>query len=316
MSVFEVIKNQNFFKNLEEKHQNGKLANAMLFFCDDEITSKNALILTALMLNYSTYQLFNENSAEVQRVENGADLDIKVYPKNKEKLLVSDSNEIVDETFIKPVGRDFKVFIINSIDSSTEQAQNKLLKVLEEPPKNVYFLLSASAQDRVLPTIKSRCDKIFIPPIDLAEMRNICGKELACILGKGYIGKTEQFAKNPSLQESVDFAVSLVCELKNSTQVLKFSKDFQDRDLDLILQVYLLCLEDMLKIKAEKEELCELKPYLPQLKSVEMEFSVTAICEICKIIEHLREKFEFNANYFVAIDNFLLKILEVKYICK
>ena len=137
MEIAEIIKNQNFFKKLEEK----TLSNSLLFYCEDDKTSEVTLILTALMLNYKTYALMNENSAEYKRVLNGADLDIKIYPKNKEKLLVSDSNEIVDEVFIKPTNKENKVFIIENIDLSTTEAQNKLLKVLEEPPKNVYFLL-------------------------------------------------------------------------------------------------------------------------------------------------------------------------------
>ena len=74
------------------------------------------------------------------------DIDIKVYPKNNEKLLVADSNEIVAESFIKAVNLPYKVFIINNVDASTEEAQNKLLKILEEPPENVYFLLGATSE--------------------------------------------------------------------------------------------------------------------------------------------------------------------------
>ena len=77
MEIAEIIKNQNFFKKLEEK----TLSNSLLFYCEDDKTSEVTLILTALMLNYKTYALMNENSAEYKRVFNGADLDIKIYPK-------------------------------------------------------------------------------------------------------------------------------------------------------------------------------------------------------------------------------------------
>ena len=314
MEIAEIIKNQNFFKKLEEK----PLSNSLLFYCEDDKTSEVTLILTALMLNYKTYALMNENSAEYKRVLNGADLDIKVYPKNKEKLLVSDSNEIVDEVFIKPTNKENKVFIIENIDLSTTEAQNKLLKVLEEPPKNVYFLISAKQADRVLPTIKSRCDKITIEKLPLSEIEKVCKNPLACMLCEGYVGKAEELSKNSNLNEIVDFAVSLVCDLKNSSQVLRFSKRFQEfkGDIDLILKIYSFCLEDMLKIKTEIKDYCLMKMFLPKIESVESEFSVQAICEILNLITFFRKKLEFNANLPVAIDNLLLKILEVKYICK
>ena len=314
MEIAEIIKNQNFFKKLEEK----TLSNSLLFYCEDDKTSEVTLILTALMLNYKTYALMNENSAEYKRVLNGADLDIKIYPKNKEKLLVSDSNEIVDEVFIKPTNKENKVFIIENIDLSTTEAQNKLLKVLEEPPKNVYFLISAKQADRVLPTIKSRCDKITIEKLPLGEIEKVCKNPLACMLCEGYVGRAEELSKNSNLNEIVDFAVSLVCDLKNSAQVLRFSKHFQELkgDIDLILKIYSFCLEDMLKIKTEIKDYCLMKMFLPKIESVESEFSVQAICEILNLITFFRKKLEFNANLSVAIDNLLLKILEVKYICK
>ena len=314
MEIAEIIKNQNFFKKLEEK----TLSNSLLFYCEDDKTSEVTLILTALMLNYKTYALMNENSAEYKRVLNGADLDIKIYPKNKEKLLVSDSNEIVDEVFIKPTNKENKVFIIENIDLSTTEAQNKLLKVLEEPPKNVYFLISAKQADRVLPTIKSRCDKITIEKLSLGEIEKVCKNPLACMLCEGYVGRAEELSKNSNLNEIVDFAVSLVCDLKNSAQVLRFSKHFQELkgDIDLILKIYSFCLEDMLKIKTEIKDYCLMKMFLPKIESVEGEFSVQAICEILNLITFFRKKLEFNANLSVAIDNLLLKILEVKYICK
>ena len=318
MSLVEIIKNQSFFQNIVEKKDRGMLSNAMLFYCEDEVTSKNALVLTALMLEYQMYELFDENSSEFQRIESGVDLDVKVYPKNGEKLLVADAKDIVAEAYIKPVNLPYKIFIINNFDVSTDEAQNKLLKVLEEPPQNVYFLLSATSEERVLATIKSRCDKIKIAPLSGEELEKISYNDLAKILGMGYVGKTLELEKNEALASTVSFAVSLITELKASKQVVRFSKKIIEmkNDLETILEVLLLCLEDIIKIKCEREGLCKLKPYIGDLKEVEPEFSVEALCEIFKLTARLKEKIEFNANLTIAIDNFLLKMLEVKYLCK
>lgn len=318
MNLAEIIKSQEFFKNLIQKKQEGTISNALMFLCEDEYTSKPALILSALMLQYKTFELFNENSAEFKKLEQGTDLDIKVYPKNQLKLLVGDSNEIVSEAYIKPVNLPYKIFIIHNIDKSTDEAQNKLLKVLEEPPQNVYFLLSAKSFERVLPTIRSRCERIRVFPMSQEEIGRYVQDDLAKILGRGYIGKTLELAKNEELKQISNFAVSIFAELKGSKQVLKFSKRFLELkdNLDLILEVLTLCIEDILKIKCESENLCRLVPFKEALKDIEQEHSVEALCEISKLISNLREKIEFNANLTIAIDNFLLKILEVKYLCK
>lgn len=317
MDLTEIIKKQSFFQELVGEKESGTLSNATLFFCEDEISAKAVLTLTALMIEFPTFDLMNEKSAEYVRASSGIDLDMRRYPKG-ERIVVADSNEIVAEAFVKPVNLPNKVFLLENFDDATEEAQNKLLKVLEEPPKNVFFLIFSKSEDRVLPTIKSRCKKIKINPLSKEEIGKICDDELACILGGGYVGKTLALKRNEDLKMLTDFAVSLFTEMKNSRQVIKFSHKFLNfqGEIELILQVMCLAIEDLLKLKCESEKLCCLLPYLHDLKNVEAEFSVRSLCEISKLIAILREKMEFNANISVAIDNFLLKILEVKYICK
>lgn len=317
MNLAEIIKAQPFFQELVTKKENGTFPNAMLFFCEDEFTSANVLLFTALLLEYETHELFNEKSAEFLRFQSGVDLDVKVYPKGA-KLLVSDADSIVSECFVRPVNLTKKIFIINNFDISTDEAQNKLLKVLEEPPQNVHFLISAKSEDRVLPTIKSRCEKVRINALPMEEIEKICTDSLACILGEGYIGKTLELSKNDNLKPVTNLAVSLLTELKNSKEVLKFSKMFLENQVftSLILKVMSVAIEDIIKLKCDSENLCHLKPYISDLKDVMHEYSVEALCEISRLISRFIEKLEFNANITVAVDNFLLKILEVKYLCK
>lgn len=318
MGIVETLKKQVFFENLLKKKENNTLSNSIMFFCEDKLTSQKVLIMTALLLEYQTFQLFDEKSAEFLKVENKIDLDIKVYPKNGEKLLVADANEIVSEAYIKPVNLPYKIFLLNNFDISTEEAQNKLLKILEEPPRNVYFILSVKNEEKVLPTIKSRCDKVKILPLSDEEIAAVCKDKLACILGGGYVGKTLLFEKNSELGALASLAVSLFVDLKSSKQVLSFSKKIAENkeNLDLILQVLSLCIEDILKLKCESENLCKLVQFKKELKEVEPEFSVEALCEISKLISRLREKLEFNGNLTSVVDNFLLKMLEVKFLCK
>lgn len=318
MKVSQVVKSQPFFKEVCAKWKDGTLKNSVLFLCEDETTSHMALVLTALLMEYPTFELLTEDSAEFQRIESGVEIDVKVFPKNGEKLLVSDSGEIVSEVFVKPTNLPRKVFIIHNFDASTEEAQNKLLKVLEEPPENVYFLLSAKNEELVLPTIKSRCDKVKIPPLTQQEVDKIASDPLAKILGDGYVGKTLALEKKYDLSNIVKLGVELFTEMKSSKQVVVFSKKFLDEkeDTQLLLQVMLLCIEDILKLKCESEPLCKLKPFIGELKDVEPEFSVRALCEIAGLVTDFRERMQFNANLNVAVDNLLLKILEVKFICK
>jgi len=59
----------------------------------------------------------------------------------------------------------FRVVIVDSADELNGNAANALLKALEEPPERTLFLLIASEPSRILPTIRSRCQRLELPPL-------------------------------------------------------------------------------------------------------------------------------------------------------
>ncbi len=69
-----------------------------------------------------------------------------------------------------PAGRATKVFVIDDADAMTVQTQNLLLKTLEEPPEGTVIILVSSAEDRLLPTIRSRCQRVACVPLDDPDM--------------------------------------------------------------------------------------------------------------------------------------------------
>ncbi len=72
-----------------------------------------------------------------------------------------------------------KVFIIDESELMDAEGQNALLKVLEEPPPQTWFVLVASHADRLLPTIRSRCQLLGFGSLSPAEMSQWAGRELA-----------------------------------------------------------------------------------------------------------------------------------------
>ena len=72
---------------------------------------------------------------------------------------------------LKPFQSDKKACIIWGLDYINANAANRLLKVLEEPPKQTYFILIAKDQAKILPTIASRCQVIRLPPLEHEELK-------------------------------------------------------------------------------------------------------------------------------------------------
>jgi len=94
---------------------------------------------------------------------------------------VSDADDIIQKVALAPVNSRFKIYIIDEVHMLTNQAFNALLKTLEEPPKNVIFILATTEVHKVLDTIKSRCQRFDFKRIttdDIAKhLRYISDKE-------------------------------------------------------------------------------------------------------------------------------------------
>jgi DNA polymerase-3 subunit delta' len=81
-----------------------------------------------------------------------------IKPEDKKKnIAVSQIRDLREEAFIKPNKAQKRVFVIDFAETMNPQSQNALLKVLEEPPKTVMFILIVSNASTLLDTIISRC---------------------------------------------------------------------------------------------------------------------------------------------------------------
>lgn len=89
--------------------------------------------------------------------QNHPDIAVISPEDGKKNISVAQIRSIKNEAYIKPHSSHGRVFIIDFADTLNEQSQNALLKILEEPPGNCYFILIAESKASLLDTIISRC---------------------------------------------------------------------------------------------------------------------------------------------------------------
>ncbi len=97
-----------------------------------------------------------------KRILNEGYVDVHVLEKSSDRatLGVDEVKELRSDMFLSATEADYKVYIIKDAEKMTTEAQNALLIVLEEPPKNVVIILLASGTDKILTTIKSRAQYV------------------------------------------------------------------------------------------------------------------------------------------------------------
>ena len=132
-------------------------------------------------------------------------------PEGKREIVVGQARALRADAYIRPNEGKRKVYIIDPADAMNEEAQNALLKVLEEGPQYTAFLLLAGEPGRMLETIRSRCEQLVLQPeeetpdpelLDRAEQLAqllLCGDELA--VAEGMIALEQEKQKSAELAE-------------------------------------------------------------------------------------------------------------------
>lgn len=316
------IRHLKVFSDFKENIMCDKLSQAYLFLCPDKLTNNILLKELAKLL-----QCENGNACDVcdncVKIIAGTHPDVLIYPKSK-NFMVEDATDVYNNVQVKPMLARYKVFIINDIDLSTEQAQNKMLKVLEEPPKNVIFLMSASTQEKVLATILSRVQKMTVDKMNKEELKKIFNEydnnllQIALSFGDGYIGKTLDILNNSNFIENYKNMENLIKNMKNSSQIPYFSPYFYKDKTTFENNLLILngLFRDMLMINLNKSNLVDNQSIENEMFDCLQEYSANALTQILKRINKIKQMLDSNVNLTLLADNFLFDILEIKFLCK
>lgn len=158
-------------------------------------------------------------------------IDIIHYKPKKVSFGVDEVREIIEEVNKKPFQGDKKVIIIHDGNKLTIQAQNALLKTIEEPPSGVFIIILCESLELVLDTIKSRCQIYKLTPLSKEEIihyinsinDNLLNEQLtaAVAYSEGVPGKAERFLNDLELKNLRDLILEVLSNLKvNDPEIL------------------------------------------------------------------------------------------------
>lgn len=136
----------------------------MLHFAD------RSYLRTALKYFALAFFGFSEDSLNGKRIFSESFPDCVIYPEEGKKLSVDGVSALIADSSLKPVEGDKKLYILDGFSDSSAIIQNKLLKVLEEPPQGVHFLLGVTTLAPILDTVRSRVKTLTIPPFSAGDI--------------------------------------------------------------------------------------------------------------------------------------------------
>ena len=232
---------------------------------------------------------------------------------------VEDIRKITKDIVIRPLYSNYKIIIINDADKMTLQAQNALLKSLEEPPGYVVFILTAHSASALAPTIRSRCQKIQFSKLADREIEGIlddkygfADRDFIISYADGVIGTALDLAESPQLLELRDRVVGAISSLisssgENIIEVVKLFEENTDK-LQFMLQIVLLYLRDLLiymktanisiLINSDKKDMIICNVGLKQ----------SALSKCIKSVWETAEAISYNANAQLAVEVLLIQL--------
>ena len=132
--------------------------------------------------------------------------------------------QINNDIVIKPYSSPRKIYIVNEGEKMTPQAQNALLKTLEEPPEYAVIVILTTNVEALLPTVLSRCVVLNMKPVSDALVKKYLMEQLGvpdykaniCVaFARGNIGKAKLLASSEEFEKVKDEAISLVKNIKD-----------------------------------------------------------------------------------------------------
>lgn len=251
--------------------------------------------------------------------------DIIYVTHEKTVLSVDDVRKQINEDIsIKPYSSKYKVYIVDEAEKMNIQAQNALLKTIEEPPGYAVILLLTTNADGFLPTIRSRCVMLHLKAVEDSLIREFLMRhcqipdyqaDLCVAFAQGNVGQAMLLASSEEFNELKDYAVQLIRRLGDIPvydlmQELKPLNDYKEK-IQVFFDLLLLLFRDVLLYKASgQEERLIFKEQSFIVRQIADRGSFPGLNRILEEIGTAGRRIRANVNYELTLELLLLNIKE------
>lgn len=220
--------------------------------------------------------------------------DISILEAEDNTIKISQIRELIKKVYEKPIVSSRKIYIINDSEKMTKDAQNSLLKTLEEPPEYITIILITSNENLFLPTIKSRCTKIYFSKLNNKQLNNILEEKY------NYNNVSDSVLK--VADGSVNKALNFQNKTINYENINKYFSNIEN----IKLIEFISCKEE---IFVNKEDAREILEYINLILYDKIKTNIKYV-NCMYILEKTKEKLNKNNNFDMTIDNFIITIWE------
>lgn len=232
--------------------------------------------------------------------------------------------QINNDIGIKPYSSDFKIYIMNECEKMTVQAQNALLKTLEEPPAYGVIILLTTSVEALLPTILSRCVVLNMRPVKDQLVKDYLMQELEipsykaniCVaFARGNVGRAKLLAISEEFDNIRANALRLVKNIHNMElyEVTKAIKEINEYQMDVndYLDVLSIWYRDVLLFKATHDtNPLVFKEEIADIRKASDRSAYEGIEVILKALDVAKMRLRANVNFELVMELLFVTIQE------
>lgn len=250
---------------------------------------------------------------------------IKITHEKPNTISVDDIRaQINNDVAIKPYSSPYKVYIMNEAEKMTIQAQNAILKTLEEPPEYAVILLLTTNVNSLLPTILSRCVVLNMKPVADDLVRKFLMEELqipdykaeVCVaFARGNVGRAKVLASSEEFDNVKAEALSLLKYIQDMElyEIIAAIKKINDYKLEVndYLDIMAIWYRDVLLFKATNDSNHLIfREEIQTLRKVAQRSSYEGIERVIQALDKAKNRLNANVNFELTMELLFLEIKE------
>lgn len=232
--------------------------------------------------------------------------------------------QVNSDILIKPYSSRYKVYIIDDAQKMTVQAQNALLKTIEEPPAYGIIMLLTTNADSFLPTILSRCVTLNLKPLSSKEIKDYLMTHekvpdyraaFAAAFAQGRLGRAIDIATSDNFNELKDNVLHLLKYIDEMelTEIIEAIKQASAHKIDIedYIDFMMMWYRDVLMYKSTNDaNLVIFKDELKYIRKDATDRSYDGLERILKAMDVAKTRLAANVNFDLTMELMLLTIKE------
>lgn len=323
----DIIGQEQIREHIEHVVETGKASHAYII-CGERCAGKEfiaGVFAMALQCESDGVKPCQEcHSCKQALTQNNPDI-IRVTHEKPNTVGVEDiRNQINRDIGIKPYSCKYKIYIMNEAEKMTPQAQNALLKTLEEPPEYAIIILLTTNLNALLPTVISRCVTMSMKPVEDKLVKDYLMKtmeipdykaDICVAFARGNIGKARLLAISEEFDNIREDAVTLMKYIKEMdlSEVTAAIKKINEYKLEVsdYLDIIAIWYRDVLLFKATNDaNHLIFKQEIQYIKKVADKSDYEGIENILKAIDKAKNRLNANVNFDLTMELLFLAIQE------